>query len=109
MQAIKPISSGTSDFGKGPLTRPGAGLWCNPSPQNGKNVLPITILPQLICHKIFIWDGTRMEGIPMLAEIFMVWLESLRRAQTTGLVKSSSPFVPFDQHSVGRFKAPRGQ
>jgi hypothetical protein len=42
----------------------------------------------------------------MLAEIFMVWLETLKRAQTTGVVQTSTTFVPFDRRSFGSFKPP---
>jgi hypothetical protein len=38
----------------------------------------------------------------MLAEIFMIWLESLRRRQT--LEPSNNTFVPFDRASFGSFK-----
>lgn len=40
----------------------------------------------------------------MLAEIFMVWLGMLRRMQTSGVVETSSAFVPFDRRSFGSFK-----
>jgi hypothetical protein len=39
----------------------------------------------------------------MLAEIFMIWLETLRRpARTT--TPSSSAFVPFNRTNFGSFK-----
>jgi hypothetical protein len=40
----------------------------------------------------------------MLAEIFMIWLETLRRRQTTMLPVSSSVFVPFNRSHLGSFK-----
>jgi hypothetical protein len=43
----------------------------------------------------------------MLAEIFMIWLETLRRAQRTRVVETSSCFVPFDRRSFGSFKYSR--
>jgi hypothetical protein len=41
----------------------------------------------------------------MLAEIFMLWLESQRRQQTPPL--SSNRFVPFDPATFGSFKEAR--
>jgi hypothetical protein len=41
----------------------------------------------------------------MLAEIFMLWLESQRREQTLPL--SSNRFVPFDRATFGSFKEAR--
>jgi hypothetical protein len=40
----------------------------------------------------------------MLAEIFMIWLETLRRQPTVTTTPSSSSFVPFHQASFGSFK-----
>jgi hypothetical protein len=40
----------------------------------------------------------------MLAEIFMIWLEALRRRQTNMLPVSSSVFVPFNRSHFGSFK-----
>jgi hypothetical protein len=44
----------------------------------------------------------------MLAEIFMIWLETIRRPQTV-TTPSSSAFVPFNRTNFGSFKetAPR--
>jgi len=42
----------------------------------------------------------------MLAEIFMIWLESLRR-QEISAVPSSSSFVPFNRANFGSFAADR--
>jgi hypothetical protein len=39
----------------------------------------------------------------MLAEIFMIWLETLRRPEATTAV-SGSGFVPFNRASFGSFK-----
>ena len=39
----------------------------------------------------------------MLAEIFMIWLETLRRPEATATA-SSSAFVPFNRTSFGSFK-----
>ncbi len=39
----------------------------------------------------------------MLAEVFMIWLEALRRPERT-TTPSSSAFVPFNRASVGSFK-----
>jgi hypothetical protein len=43
----------------------------------------------------------------MLAEIFMLRLETLSRVQTSGFVKSSSTFVPFDRKTVESFRVAR--
>jgi len=42
----------------------------------------------------------------MLAEIFMIWLETLRRPGRT-TTPSSSTFVPFNRTSFGSFKENR--
>jgi hypothetical protein len=40
----------------------------------------------------------------MLAEIFILWLESLRREPTITTTPSSSVFVPFNRAGFGSFK-----
>jgi hypothetical protein len=40
----------------------------------------------------------------MLAEIFMIWLESLRRQPVTTTTPSISSFVPFNRANFGSFK-----
>jgi hypothetical protein len=43
----------------------------------------------------------------MLAEIFMIWLETLRRIPERTTTPSTSPFVPFDRNNLGPFKGTR--
>jgi hypothetical protein len=44
----------------------------------------------------------------MLAEIFMIWLEALRRRQQTNMLPvSNSVFVPFNRAHFGSFKSAR--
>jgi hypothetical protein len=51
-------------------------------------------------------DLANAEEEQMLAEIFMIWLEALRRQQMT-LPVSSSTFVPFNRAHFGSFKDAR--
>jgi len=50
------------------------------------------------------------EGV-MLAEVFMIWLEALRRQQaaTTTTTPSSSVFVPFSRSDAALFKNSSGR
>jgi hypothetical protein len=40
----------------------------------------------------------------MLAEIFIIWLEALRRQPATTTTPSSVSFVPFNQAQFGSFR-----
>jgi hypothetical protein len=40
----------------------------------------------------------------MLAEIFIIWLEALRRQPVTTTTPSSSSFVPFNRANFDAFK-----
>lgn len=68
-----------------------------------QNVSPITARSNRPGHKTYTGERTRLGEGNMLAEVFMIWLEALRRPEAT-TTASTSTFVPFNRNNLGSLK-----